>query len=270
MRWRKFNMNHYFFGSGRYEDVLTCLATTKVNSYRTSSLPLAQFWDPVKTSKELNKFLEDFKEKGIDACSGNRYFEYPTPCEDKNKKLLKYSQPSMTDLMIINDKYQIAIEGKYTEYSESNYETIREWNKNKEEHKDAIKNQWIEYIRECGATDKQDISDDIPYQFLHRTASACYNCKNSKKIPVLVYQLFYDSSNKKKKDDFINTLKDCARQLGFTDKIKFFIIDVKIENIDTVKEKYDGVRSDLFLIMKESKKPIYTFDWNNITISEIK
>lgn len=255
----------YYFGNGNYKDVLTCMATTPVKSYKTSSLPLAQFWDP--SNRGLKKFFENCEEKGLHLSFGNRYFEYPTPCVDENNEELLYSCPSMTDLMILNDSYQIAIEGKYTEYSESHYKTVEEWNHEKASHKENIKQQWFEYIKQCGATSKQSLDDGIPYQFLHRTASACYKCE--KKTPVLVYQLFYDKTNETKKNDFIENLKDWACRLGFTEKIRFFIIEVEILNIDKVKAKYDGIRSDLFLIMRKIKD-IYLFDWENIKILDAK
>lgn len=258
---------NYYFGKGEYKDVLTCLSTTKVNSYKTSSLPLAQFWEP---KKELDNILSRLREEtSVDISEGNRYFEYPTPCEDESGKKLLHSFPSMTDLMIINDQYQVAIEGKYTEYSESKYETIKEWNKNNEEHKVAIKTQWFKYLTDCGASNKTELDDNIPYQFLHRTASACYNCSENGRKPVLIYQLFYDDDNQEKKNDFINDLKEWANKLGFTDQIIFLVIEVKIININEVAEKYAGVRSDLFLIMKEMKDPIYKFDWKEINISKI-
>ena len=254
---------NYFFGKGEYKDVLSCLSTTKVNSFMTSSLPLAQFWEP---TKNLNSFISELKKKGLDLSESKAYFEYPTECE-KNGKSLKYSKPSMTDLMIINDKFQIAIEAKYTEYSESHYDTVAEWNKDNEDHKNKIKERWFDYLKEAGATKKDKLDDTVPYQFLHRTASACYKCND--KTPVLVYQLFYDKTNKEKKNKFIDQLKNWSKKLGFTSKIKFYIFEVEIKNIDKVKDKYDGVRSDLFLIMKESKSSIFNFDWRQINIQEI-
>ena len=259
-------MSKYFFGKGEFKDVLTCLSTTKVNSYKTSSLPLADFWNPEK-SKELERWLKKLQKEGIDIIDSDRYFEYPTPCMNGDFQL-PHSKPSMTDLMIINEKYQVAVEGKYTEYSESNYETIKDWNKKNEPHKINIKNQWFKYIHDCGASDKSEVTDDIPYQFLHRTASACYECEG--KTPVLVYQLFFDSENESKKNEFIEELKRWSRELGFTDKIRFLIVEVEIKNIKDVRDKYDGIRSDLFLIMRESKVPIYNFDWDNIKITEVK
>lgn len=259
-------MNNYYFGNGnsKYKDVLTCLSTTEVKSYETSSLPLAQFWNP--DNKELKLFYKKCKAVGLDLSKGHRYFEYPTPCLNNEGKCLKNSHPSMTDLMIINDKEQIAIEGKYTEYSKGKYETINEWLENKP-HKKEIKDQWFKYIYDCGATKKTKIQNNIPYQFLHRTASACFCC--SEKNPILIYQLFYDSRNKAKKDEFISNLQKWAKELGFTKKIKFFIIEVEIKNIKEVKEKYDKNHADLFLIMRETEKPIYEFDWENIKVKEV-
>lgn len=58
----------------------------------------------------------------------------------------------MTDLMLINKSFKIAIEGKYTEYSESHYETIKEWNRDNEDHKNKIKENWFSYLKDCQAT----------------------------------------------------------------------------------------------------------------------
>ncbi|MBO4508311.1 MAG: hypothetical protein J5747_06690 [Spirochaetaceae bacterium] len=254
----------YYFGKGEYKDVLTCLATTKVNSYKTSSLPLAEFWNPDKQKKNLDKFIKKLEENGLSIAEGNRFFEYPTPCRDENGDL-PHSKPSMTDLMIINDKFQVAIEAKYTEYSDSSYQTIKDWEKG-ESHKTKIKEQWFKYILDCKATNQDKIDNTIPYQFLHRTASACYNCYE--KIPVLVYQIFYDKDNKERKDQFIKELESYAKQLGFTEKILFYIVEIEIKNIEEVEKKYNGVRSDLFLIMRELKEPIYSFEWSTIKINK--
>lgn len=255
----------YYFGKGEYDDVLTCLSTTKVNSYKTSSLPLAQFWGP---SKDLDRFILKLKkEQDIDVSEVNAYFEFPTECEKEGKRL-PYSKPSMTDLMLKNDKVQIAIEGKYTEYSESHYETIKEWNRNNEEHKENIKKNWFSYLIDCHATSKTELVEDIPYQFLHRTASACFNCEN--RSPILIYQLFYDKDNKTKEEEFVKDLEKWSEMLGLTEKIKFLIIEIEISNIDVVEKKYKGGHSDLFLIMKElNDEAMYEFKWDEIKIRRI-
>ncbi len=257
---------NYFYGkNGTFADVLVSLAATKVNSIKTSSLPLAQFWKP---SEKLNTFIDEFKDKsrGIDVACGDRFFEYPTDCI-KNGEKLYGSRPSMTDLMIINDEYQIAIEGKYTEYSKAKYETISEWINKGKSHKIKIKERWFEYIKECGATtiDLNQLDDTIPYQFLHRTASACFNCKSNNKKPILIYQVFYDESNRIKKDKFIANLKEWAKLLGFTELIQFFIIEVKILNDKELNKIRKKNYADIFLEI-ENSDTIYKFDWDGINI----
>lgn len=254
---------NYFFGNprGNFNDVLDSLSRTKVNSFKTSSIPLAGFWKP---SNDLQEFLENLKKQtGLDLISANKYFEYPTECLDEKGNRLKYSHPSMTDLMLINDSCRIAIEAKYTEYSESHYELISEWNKENTDHKIAIKKNWFRYIKEIGATSLSDVSElpDIPYQFLHRTASACFDkTRNS----VLIYQIFYDDSNETKMKEFVANLEKWSRELGFTEKIKFFVIKVKITNIGDVEKKYFEAYSDLFTLLKYQN--IYEFNWKDIEI----
>lgn len=246
--------------------VLDALSQTKVHSFKTSSIPLAGFWSP----SNLQKFLERFNsETELDLISAKKYFEYPTECLDEKGNRLPHSKSSMTDLMLISDSHRIAIEAKYTEYSESHYELISEWNKENVKHKIAIKENWFRYIKEAGATYLSDVSEltDIPYQFLHRTASACFD---KSKIPVLIYQIFYDDSNKDKMEEFVKDLENWGKELDFTDKIKFFVIKVKITNADYAKKKYQKLEnpSDLFLNLKDDD--IYEFDWNKIHILQVK
>lgn len=261
------NNKNYFFGNpkGDFNQVLDALSQTKVNSFKTSSIPLAGFWKP---SGNLQKFLAKFKSTTeLDLISAKKYFEYPTECLDEKGNRLPHSKSSMTDLMLISDSHRIAVEAKYTEYSESHYELISEWNKENVNHKIAIKENWFRYIKEAGATSLSDVSEltDIPYQFLHRTASACFD-KN--KIPVLIYQLFYDDSNKGKMEEFVKDLENWGKELDFTDKIKFFVIKVKIKNIEDVEKKYSDAYSDLFTILKY--QDVYKFDWNEIDILQVK
>lgn len=53
----------------------------------------------------------------------------------------------MTDLMIITNKYQIAIEGKFTE---DLYETIEHWKLGASEHseKNDVLSCWYDYVKD--------------------------------------------------------------------------------------------------------------------------
>jgi hypothetical protein len=257
---------NYFFGQGSYDSVLDIFSMTKVNSEKTSSLPLAEFWNP--RNKCLTGFIGKLKEKiGCDFVYENaqKFFEYPTYALDNQGKNIPYSKPSMTDLMIIDQKYQIAIESKYTEYVKSDYQTIESWRKDKSENsrKDEVLKAWCNYITNSKCTDISDLqlnslNKTIPYQFLHRTASSCYQTEINGKIPVLIYQLFYDKKDLKKLNSFKSELEAWSKLLQLNDKIKFLIVSIPVKNGQEVSKTYKGIKSELFLRMKETS--VYEFD----------
>jgi hypothetical protein len=260
----------YFFGNGSYNSVLEQLSKTKVNSEKTSSIPLADFWHP-RNNDEIKKIIIKLNRCGFNLDDARLLFEYPTDALDDNGKKLLYSGPSMTDLMIINNDCQkIAIESKYTEYVEGKDESVDGWlGKNPKAHKVDILRKWGEYIQKSGGLKDINLEDNnfydsfknVSYQFIHRTASACYNSTK----PILIYQLFCDDKNTQKLTDFIKDLKTWGQQIKLT--IPFYIITVPVKNGDEVHKRYSEMKSELFLKMKENK--IYTFKWEDIEVSQV-
>ncbi len=248
-----------------FNQVLDVLSTTKTNSSKTSSLPLADFWHPDR-NKDLKKEL--FSCLGIkkDPQLADYCFEYPTPAY-KNKKTgstLQYSKPSMTDLMIIfGEDARITIEAKFTEYkNEEGYSPLlKDWYKKNHpdeepRHRKSIIQCWIDYIHlnkrcEISTADELLCIDDFPYQFLHRVASACYDCK----YPILVYQLFYEKSSIIKMQGFEQILQESARKLIlYPEKLPFYIIE---NEVICCPEYRKGNSSGIFEEMKQ--KPQYGF-----------
>jgi hypothetical protein len=163
-----------------YETILDQFSGTKINSIRTSSIPLVQFWK--STDNRLNELLKETK---IDSENPILCFEYPTPSKGRGKS-------SMTDLMILCGDTKIAIEAKFTEYLEINLkdESISKWKTEKNiNNREIVLNHWTELIRPF-SHDLNDLSiQKITYQFYHRTASACFESKSA----VVVYQIFYEN-----------------------------------------------------------------------------
>ena len=113
----------YFFGfaRGTYGEVLSELSKTRVNSWRTSSIPLAEFWQPAnlgRIGRLLYKYLPDFNP----VCA-LKFFEFPTDALSDGERI---GRPSMTDIMILEAGVQIAVEGKMTEYVRFADKTVRE------------------------------------------------------------------------------------------------------------------------------------------------
>ena len=218
-------MNSYHYGnpnnSNSWEYAASIFAAHEsVNSAKTSSLPLVQFWKSKGKScgfpRHVNQFL---KECGLSAIGSEEpcfCFEYPVPVN--NEKGAK-GKASMTDLMILTNQRAIAIEAKWTE-CESVYEPIGKWKNSgvAENHNKVLKG-WEEYINQyikgC-ACDKITVTDDMPYQLLHRVASACYVAmQNGKKNnAVVIYHLFYSNQEEHNKaESFANKLENSVRKM---------------------------------------------------------
>ncbi len=254
------NNSNFYFGEplDTYDSVLNNLTHTKVNNCETSSIPLADFWHP-RNEKAIKQFIDLFG-LGLDFDYLKKCFEYPVFAEKDSKQIGK---PSRTDLMMINDKYNIAVEGKYTE---DFYKTIEEWKKEKKifSVRDSVLSSWYEYIKPYSDFDFKDISDiehNVDYQFLHRTASACYKCNETKKQPILVYQLFYDQNDNESEchqREIAEALRIFSRQyLKFNGKLLFYIVLTPLVNVDDVRKKYKKIDSDIFLKIKKTN--IYQF-----------
>ena len=267
-----------FFGfpRGCYTEVLGELARTKVNSCRTSSIPLAEFWQPVnlpKIQKLLAKAIPD-----CDFKAALKYFEFPTDAVLNGKKV---GRPSMTDIMILEPGVQIAIEGKMTEYVLCKEKTIQDWLEESPQGADfmlrrRVLRSWIGYIHEADCTGVAHYGEfmrdckDVSYQFLHRTASAC-NKAGVKKgdMPVLVYQLFFDANDRDhvaKMEEFKADLRRWASLLKLC-KMKFIILSVPVTNLAEVDERFGAMRGELFELMRD--ETIYKFDFGGITVETV-
>lgn len=268
-----------------YKSVLGILSSTKTNSTKTSSLPLADFWRPERF-KEMEEFCNaiNIKVESLNPEKADYYFEYPTPAyeDEKHENTIEFSKPSMTDLMIIlNKTTRITIEAKYTEYVEDskyspllkswyekdipNEKTLQDKTKILENRKNIL-NCWIKYINNRGhsiplADVLLDKYPELPYQFLHRTASACFDCKR----PILVYQLFYDKDNFDEMKTFENHLKEWAEMLipkENKQKLPFFIVETEVNecpNPDIWNKKSKENHSDLLFCKMIDNEKLYTF-----------
>lgn len=251
-------MYYINYPTGEYDTVLEVLSHTHTNSIKTSSIPLADFWHPDRNVKHKKVISREIQ---IDFTYANYCFEYPTPAYKnfESGKTLQYSKASMTDLMIFLPGIQIAIEAKYTEYvrDEIYKPILKDWCNN-EKHKKDIIGCWLHYIssyvREPITVDKLMEIERFPYQFLHRTASACFS-RNGER-PMLIYQLFYDEKNISQLVKFEEILSNAAKTLKLNlETLPFFIIKQKVSKI---KENNRANNSFAFEIMKTN--PVYVFE----------
>jgi hypothetical protein len=230
-----------------FDTILDQFSGTKINSFRTSSIPLVQFWK--ETDSRLNEL---FGKIGLHSDKQILCFEYPTkPKEGIGKS-------SMTDLMILCDDFKIAIEAKFTEYEKMKPDPIYKWKNNGDNIANKLKvlDYWTSLIRPFSNGFDNDSLQQISYQFYHRTASAC---KDSKRAFV-VYQVFYDNETCGFLKDYNSKLKDYARVLNPNDKLSYYIWEIEVvQKIKDNKKKdpfgemkfqniYEIIKTDLYKI----------------------
>lgn len=266
-----------------YREAVSALAATSVKTYRTSSIPLADFWRPENLA-EIGKAL-GLHIPGLDLCNADKEFECPTEPVLGGKVV---GSPSMTDLMIRDCKHQIAIEGKYTEYAWGPCETLGEWLVKKPSGHDIAKRRriakaWLAMIGLANCTGLHssgelfDKCGEIGYQFLHRTASACHNagaCGIRK--PVLVYQLFFDRDDAAQieaRDAFKASLRRWAELLKLKN-MRFLVMEVPVTNGKRIDERtaaldarFKGRRANVFTTL--SDEGLYEFDFDGIVIENM-
>lgn len=242
--------NQFFFGqpsSLEYDLVLDMFAGTKINSSRTSSIPLSQFWkdSDSKLSMLLCKVSNNLGfVKDTSLC-----FEYPT------KPQLGKGKASMTDLMILCGSYKIAIEAKFTEYAKARHvQKIENWLRSGDnpENRKLVLDYWKSQIKNFSYGLLTENMDDIDYQFFHRTASACHKTKNA----CVVYQVFYDDDTKKYVDDYIEELKKYVRLINPNEGLRYLVWKIETQQLIEDKEKYP------FELMKTQE--VYRFGKNEL------
>ena len=277
----------YFFGfpQGRYSEVLQSLEGTPVNSCRTSSIPLAEFWQPANLGRIGKIFVPHLK--GFEPASAQKFFEFPTEATLNGRRI---GTPSMTDIMVLAPGIQMAIEGKFTEYIRPKEPTIREWMAKKlaedvgdkwtPASRDAylrnVLKAWMGIIRDAGCTGIEDDETffaecmDVQYQFLHRAASACHKAGAATgTTPILVYQVFFDAKNEEHKagmERFKANLRRWAETLKLRN-MKFLIVSVPITNAAEVERRFRGVRSGFFELMRD--ETIYEFDFDGLEVDPV-
>jgi hypothetical protein len=199
---------------GNYDAALGKFAGTKINSAKTSSIPLAQFWKDTATQLRV---LDNHLGFGLELDDSVLDFEYSTAP-------VQGAAASMTDLMILPEKakqVKIAIEAKYTEYAKAEEKTVEKWLKDDSDNKKTVLQGWWNMIAPFRAGNSTP--DTIGYQFLHRTASAC----NGAQQAIVVYQIFYDKYTLPFLPDFKNRLQQYARIINSNGKLTFYTWEIE-------------------------------------------
>ena len=152
-----------------FADIIDNASNDHLSRLTCSMVPTFDYWRSLS-----NKVLTDIMKSTCNIC-----FEYPVESIPRGKN-------SFTDVMLISDDTVVAVESKWTEstsvYCKDHTSTRRI----------ELMNHWLDMIKPFTETNLSVIDlDDIEYQLLHRTASACSLNKANTNV---VYQLFYEGN----------------------------------------------------------------------------
>ena len=167
-----------------YSVILDYYGGTRINSYRTSSVPFAQYWKDYP-----RRLLEIEHQTGLSLLHPQIHFEYAT-------ESLGNANASMSDVMILADGVRIAIEAKFTEFAKNGFQTIGGWlSTGNKENRRRVLDHWVNMIIPYSESDLTNI-EDIPYHFLHllrvhatstlNMQSCCTNCSLTMKPDLLL------------------------------------------------------------------------------------
>lgn len=221
-----------------FDTIIDQFSGTKINSFRTSSIPLVQFW------KDTNIRLNDlFHKLDLQCDKPILCFEYPTKPKQGTGK------SSMTDLMILGSDFKVAIEAKFTEYVKIKPDLIDDWKRaGDKENRIKVLNYWTSLIKPFSNGYDNESLNQISYQFYHRTASAC----NTNGQAIVVYQVFYDNDTLGFLENYKSKLMDYIRILNPNNKLSFYIWEIEVNQLIM-----DNNDIDPFVEMKSSN--VYEF-----------
>lgn len=254
-------------------DVLARMATTKVSSEQTSSLPLAQFLLP---SPELDRLLERLilfcnRDDDLDPADVARRLEYPVCARDpRTGREIDPDNPSMSDAMFLAPGFRVAVEGKWTEPIKTPYQTVREWLADAKPGRRTIKPAklaaWIHDLARAGAIRPglgRDAFLDVPYQLVHRAASACRGVVPGSHVrPAVCYVVFRDADAAPKDADKTRAFEE--RLLGpWTEWVDAEALEFDLVRVPILRRPpplRGRAAARLFLDMAAGARP-YAFDW---------
>lgn len=223
-----------------FDTILDQFSGTKINSFRTSSIPLVQFWK--ETDVRLKALFDNLK---IQCEKPTLCFEYPTsPEKGKGKS-------SMTDLMILGNQLNIAIEAKFTEYVKGVSQLIKQWlTQGDSENRKAVLGYWTSLIKPFSKGFSEEHLNQVCYQFYHRTASACKTSGNA----VVIYQIFYDDETKGFIQEYKNEIKNYVKILNPKENLNFYFWEVGVKQLISDSENIDPFiemkNKDVYEILK--------------------
>ncbi len=196
-----------------YEELLERYNAKGFASPKRSTVPFLAYWrNPDQRARELSEALGFALSDSI--CLD---FEHEVPVQRGT------GRPSCTDLRLTSGGVSVAIEAKSTE---PRYEDVATWlGEPARANRIEVLAGWLDLLRTC-ATTNLEIDDvaGLPYQIVHRAASACYL---DAEIRWLVYQVFDVSL--KKREMYLTDLRTLSTLLRAGFHLRICLVECSVQ-----------------------------------------
>lgn len=197
-----------------FEDLVASYSTSEFDSPRRSTVLFLDYW------RSFNHAVKRFEALvGVDFSNQSRlHFDYSVPVQAGCGK------NSFTDLMLTGNSTAFAIEAKYTE---GPYETVSKWSRRSDEqNRKTVLGGWLSLIQsKTGVSLTIDEISSLPYQLIHRSASACFAPASFRHV---VYQVFDPA----KQDYYSKCLHAMARLFQEGSTLSFWLMLCSFEPLE--------------------------------------
>ncbi len=151
--------------------------------------------------------------------------------------------PSCTDLMIVSPDTCIAIEAKRTE---PHYETVAQWRGDSWNKREVLQG-WLDMINSISPiTLSQHTVSQMPYQMIHRAASACLQRRKATRLVYMGFDL-----SRGKKEYYANNLATLSKLTGSSLKISLVTLSIGKSSLQKDLEKqWDSGNRNLSIQIK--------------------
>ena len=216
----KVTMSHSGRTVDSFEALLSRYSKAEFASPRRSTVPLLAYWHDAE--RQVHAFSAS---AGIPLSgSVGLDFEHKVPVQRGSGK------PSCTDLMILAERTAVALEAKFTE---SRYDDVRAWlGLPAKQNRVDVLNGWLDLIgKSVGRRLDIDHVLDLPYQLVHRAASAC---RPDAESHWLVYQVF--DATPEKRCMYLDDLKRLASIIGEANGLRYCMVECALKRSDHYRE----------------------------------
>lgn len=159
-----------------FEGLFTHVPDDALNSPRRSVVPLLDFCRfPDEALVRLNEMVNPELRNASDMI-----FEYAVSVQQGRGKA------SFTDLLILTPEAVVAVEAKYTE---PEYESVKSWLGEGKQNRHEVLQGWLNLL--ANAAGRKIAEADVhrlPYQLIHRAASACHVERSKRAMIYLVFE----------------------------------------------------------------------------------